>query len=582
MRIKHTKNNSAAKKLTSSALLTLHCIWAHAQIAPPAVNDLSTEQERRAQDRITQQRQAQEKTRDVKLPAPASLPEALLPTDESPCFNIQLITLDAGLDPLALSLMHGLEKTAHGVPDNPVGRCIGAKGIQLIIDRLQNQLIAKGFVTSRILASPQNLQTGTLALQLVYGKVNSIQWQDPQAGAQHRATQWNTVPIQPGDILNLRDIEQALENFKRVPTAEADIQIAPASEPGYSDIRIQHSQPFPFRLNISADDSGMPSTGKYQGSTTLSYDNWWTLSDLFYVTLNRDLGGAEPGARGTKGYTVHYSLPLGYWLFSTTQSYNRYHQTVAGAQQDYLYSGTSRNTEVKLSRIIHRDAVGKTTISVKGFQRQSRNFIDDTEVQVQRRVVGGFEWSLGHKHSIGKGSAEGSLSYRQGTGDWGSLPAPEEAFGEGTSRMRLWLAEGTLQHPLMLGGRAWNYNGQLRAQYNNTPLTPQDRMAIGGRFSVRGFDGLSVLSAERGWVLRNEMVTPLVRGHQFYLGIDHGQVGGATADKLVGTRLTGAVLGLRGQFHKLQYDAFIGQPLSKPEQFNSASYTAGFNASLSF
>ncbi|WP_233254768.1 ShlB/FhaC/HecB family hemolysin secretion/activation protein [Limnohabitans sp. T6-5] len=471
---------------------------------------------------------------------------------------------------------------ADGTPDDPVGRCIGAKGIQLIIDRLQNQLIAQGFVTSRVLASPQNLQTGTLALQLVYGKVNSIQWQAPQNGAQHRATQWNTVPIRQGDILNLRDIEQALENFKRVPTAEADIQIAPASEPGYSDIRIQHSQPFPFRLNITADDSGLPSTGKYQGSATLSYDNWWTLSDLFYVTLNRDLGGSEPGARGTKGYTVHYSLPFGYWLFSATQSYNRYRQTVAGAQQDYLYSGTSRNTEVKLSRLIHRDAVGKTTIAVKGFQRQSNNFIDDTEVQVQRRVVGGFEWSLGHKRFIGQGSAEGSLSYRHGTGDWGSLPAPEEAFGEGTSRMRLWLVEGNLQQPLMLGARAWNYNGQLRAQYNNTPLTPQDRMAIGGRFSVRGFDGLSVLSAERGWVLRNEMVTPLVPGHQFYLGIDHGQVGGATADKLVGTRLTGAVLGLRGQLHKLQYDAFIGQPLSKPEQFKTASYTAGFTASLSF
>ena len=29
------------------------------------------------------------------------------------------------------------------------------------------------------------------------------------------------MPISEGDILNLRDLEQGLENFKRVPTAEA-------------------------------------------------------------------------------------------------------------------------------------------------------------------------------------------------------------------------------------------------------------------------------------------------------------------------------------------------------------------------
>ncbi len=337
----------------------------------------------------------------------------------------------------------------------------------------------------------------------------------------------------------------------------------------------------PFRLAATADDSGTRSTGKYQGSLTFSYDNWWTLSDMFYVTVLHDLGGTEPGARGTRGKIFHYSVPLGYWLLSATHSTNSYYQTVAGANQDYLYSGTSRNIEIKLSQVLHRDALGKTSAGIKGFQRSSSNYIDDTEVQVQRRVVGGLEWGLSHKQAWGQGSIEANLNYRLGTGAWGSLRAPEEAFGEGTSRMRLWLADVQLQKLAELANRRWTLSSQWRGQYNSTSLTPQDRMAIGGRFTVRGFDGLNVLSAERGLLLRNEVSTPIGGQIQGYVALDHGHVGGPSASKLVGQSLTGAAFGLRGQNGRLQWDFFAGRPILKPENFKTSSTTAGFSLSFS-
>ena len=36
-------------------------------------------------------------------------------------------------------------------------------------------------------------------------------------------------------------------------------------------------------------------------------------------------------------------------------------------------------------------------------------------------------------------------------------------------------------------------------------LDAQDRFAIGGRYTVRGYDGEASLSAERGWLLRNDL-----------------------------------------------------------------------------
>lgn len=539
----------------------------------------SQEQERRAQEALDQ-RQKAIATPDVWLQsATPGLADKLL-VAESPCFAIHELKLQTNApERWGWLLGHADGHASLDKPDPLEGRCVGAQGVQVVMDRLQNALVAHGYVTSRVLASAQNLQTGQLTLQLLPGRIQEVRWAQ---GSGQRGSRWNTVPMAAGDVLNLRDIEQALENYKRVPTAEADIDIQPAQEPGYSDVVIRHEQALPFRLSASMDDSGTRSTGQLQGSLTLSYDNWWTLSDLFYITLQGELGAKDPGPRGTYGRTVHYSVPWGYNLLSVTLSQNRYHQTVAGANADVLYSGTSANSEVKLSRIIQRDTSGKTTVSLKGFQRRSNYYIDDQEVEVQRRVVGGLEWGLGHRRAIDRATLEANLSYRAGTGAWGSLPAPEEGFGEGTSRMRLWLLDANVQWPFEAAQQSWTWSSAWKAQYNKTPLTPQDRFSIGGRFTVRGFDGLSVLTAERGWLWRNELSLAAAQGTEVYAGIDHGHVSGASTQNLVGQNLTGLVLGWRGQYKRMQFDLFAGRPLHKPERFKTATETAGFSLSFSY
>ena len=58
--------------------------------------------------------------------------------------------------------------------------------------------------------------------------------------------------------------------------------------------------------------------------------------------------------------------------------------------------------------------------------------------------------------------------------------------------------------------------------------------------------------------------------------------GGSTASLLVGTKLTGAVIGLRGGYKGVSWDVFAGMPIDKPEGFRTASHTGGFNVSWGF
>jgi hemolysin activation/secretion protein len=586
---------SLTATLVISALVA--ALPAHAQSAASTPPDPSAEL-RRQDERTQALRQREEASVEVKSPV-VSVDTSQLPNSEAPCFRIEQLQInraDQSAVPAAAELTNPQGADFAWLPgalsgpqgdDSPIGKCLGAKGIALVLKRAQDGLLQRGLVTSRVLAQEQSLASGTLTLTLVPGYINTIRFKD---GVRPGVRLGNTIPMHGGDLLNLRDVEQGLENLKRVPTAEADIQIEPAQDntaPGQSDLLISYQQNAPVRLSMSVDDSGSKGTGVYQGSATVSLDNPLGLSDLLYFTANHDLGGGDPGARGTRGHILHYSLPMGYWLLGATYSSSRYYQDIAGLSQDYVYSGTSENTELKLSRLVYRDAVRKTSLSLKAWQRKSNNYIDDTEVQVQRRVVGGWELGLNHKDALGAATLEASLAYKRGTGDFDSIPAPEEAFGEGTSKFGLWTLDASASLPIQALGQSFKYNAALHVQDNSTPLTAQDRMAIGGRYSVRGFDGESSLAAERGWTLRNEFSVALgATGQEAYLGLDAGEVSGPSAERLLGNTLSGGVLGLRGSFRvskgQLQYELFVGAPLSKPTGFRTAQTVAGFSLSLSF
>lgn len=561
-------------------------ISAMAQITPAQVRDAASRNEQelqRQQQQEQQQRQQIERATDVRLTAPEKVTSQTLPI-ETLCFLIERVELKNSSGVSLPEFDWVLEQLT--ALDAPVfiGQCIGAQGVAWFIERTQKLLLDRGFVTSRVLTTQQDMSQGTLVLTLIPGRIHAIRLAEP---VDPRVNLNNALPMQTGDILNLRDIEQALENLKRVPTAEADIQIEPAQGEGVqlgdSDLIVTYRQPFPLRLSVSADDSGTQATGKYQGSITVSYDNALTLNDLFYVTNTNGMGGGDSGPRGTHANTIHYSLPIGYWTLGATSSASSYYQTVAGLNQSYVYRGTSENNEIKLNRLLMRDGTQKLNLAVRAFQRKSNNYIDDTEVNVQRRVVGGWDGTLNHKAFIQNATLESNLTYKRGTGAFGSIPAPEEAFNNGTSRFELITADVNLSLPFKVDDQRIRYNGSWRTQRNKTPLTPQDRFAIGGRYTVRGYDGESVLSAERGWFWRNDLSFALGdSGQEFYAGLDTGQVGGPSSELLVATRLTGAVLGLRGAIQKLNYDFFIGAPVNKPENFKTAVSTAGFSLSASF
>lgn len=571
-----------ALRVYIAAVSVIFSISAFAAIDP---TDAAIQQQLRQEEHERALRGRQEVMPDVRsAPVPVLAIPDFYPDHETPCFSISSIEL---VGDAAEQFQFALEEVTNG-EFNALGRCLGAQGINVTMAHVQNAIIEQGYVTTRVLAAPQDIQSGHLTLTLIPGRVRAVRFAD---GASLRGNKWNALPISPGDILNLRDLEQGLENLKRAPTAEADIQIEPAEgegvKPGESDIVIRYQQGLPFRITLSLDDSGFDSTGKYQGAITLSGDNLLTLNDLFYVNLNHDLGGGDPGNRGTRGKTIHYSVPYGYWLFGVTASRYDYHQQVAGINQSYTYSGLSRNAEIRASRLVYRNAINKTIVSAGGFFKKSSNYIDDTEIEVQKRRTAGWLLDFNQSWYLGRSLLDYNLRYQRGTGALDALKAPEEDFHEGTSRMEILVLDVGFNRPFVIqvpwGEQRLSYSANIRAQSSFTPLTPQERFSIGNRYTVRGFDGEFTLSADHGWFIRNDLSILIGNSAQaLYVGLDYGEVSGQSSDLLLGKHLAGGVVGLRGGYKGFNYDLFLGKPIEKPRGFKTAKVAAGFNLNWSF
>ena len=589
----------SAPRLLPLSIAALLSITSHSAMAedilPPAVsvNTITPDQFQQQRSEALRQQQLTRPTVNIdttefQVTSPSSANPSTDPAT-APCFDINNIYLTGELsDTFAFAL-----RPFTSGQESMLGRCLSVNDINGLVTTVQNRIIEKGYVTTRVLVENQNLKSGNLFLTVIPGRIDQITPIDIKASrpiyidnSGNPANFAPAMPMQSGDLLNVRDIEQALENFKRVPTADADFSIRPStrlSTPGYSDIFVKWQQDRRFRLSASVDDSGQDSTGVYQANVTLSLDNPTWHNDLLYVSYNRDLDGGNEDSDGSDGYNVGYVLPIDNTLLTLTHSGYNYDQTIAGVNQDYVYSGESYNTDVLVSQLVHRDNHSKTYLKAGGFAKQQNNFIDDTEVEVQRRRTAGYKVGVGYETVIGKTQWFGDILYQRGTGAFDAIDPPEALFNEGSARAGIIKTNIDVSRGLTIAKQALNYRATFRGQYATEALVPNDRFVIGGRYTVRGFDGDRSLSGDHGALLRQELSAILGESsHALYAGIDAGYVKLDNAeqdDLLLGHHLIGGVLGVKGYVTPLRtsYDLFAGYPLAQPDNFSETDWVTGFS-----
>ncbi|WPQ32685.1 ShlB/FhaC/HecB family hemolysin secretion/activation protein [Achromobacter xylosoxidans] len=548
---------------------------AAAQLSPAEAAARASDIQRRQEQELDAQRARAAERPDV-LSAPAAPAAAdgvlVLPT-ESPCFTVAKVAWD-GPAPSAT-----MRRASEGV----LGQCVGGQGLQALQAHLMARLIDRGLITARVLVPEQSLASGTLTLRYVPGRIAGVK-SDGAPGW------WRTaLPTWPGGEVNQRDLDQALENIRRLAgQADASIDVAPGPELGDSDIIIKPGTGKRWHAYVGGDNAGMEATGKNQVNAGLTLDSPLFLYDQLSVSWNSnaDLRNNDAGSRAA---SINYSIPFGYWTLFAGASKSRYRQTVAGFEEPIVYGGTSKQIEAGVSVVPYRGASYKGTAMLKFLRKRANSTLNDIDIEVQRRDVVGYEFSYGHRQYIDQ------MVLDLGGGVRGTLPQfsdqPGYVYGDPdwNGRSTILTASAGLYLPFKVAGQQMAYQANWQIQHAKTPIVPADYFTIGNRYAVRGFDGQMTLAAEDGWTLRNDLSLNLGNlGQQLYTGLDAGRVGGPSAEYLASRTLVGAVAGLRGRIAipgaanavNASYDLSAGWPLKKPDNLKTQSTV--FAATLMF
>ncbi|MGE8358108.1 MAG: POTRA domain-containing protein, partial [Microvirgula sp.] len=232
-------------------LSILCCVSASAMLIPASVHAAQTPDQilRDQQQQLDMQRQELLKRPDVFIPPPVVEPAApeIKPPADAVCFEIKTIEFD-GAPPEWQGWLHRQVASQEG-------QCLGLADVHALVQSLTNALVERGFVTSRIYLLEQNLKAGLLKFVVVPGRLGEIRLKQGGSDRSLRAA----FPLRPGDILNVRDLEQGTEQLARARSQRATMEIVPGSQQGESDVVVTLERGKPWMATLSVDDSGQTS-----------------------------------------------------------------------------------------------------------------------------------------------------------------------------------------------------------------------------------------------------------------------------------------------------------------------------------
>jgi len=523
--------------------------------------DQSREQEAARQERLHQER--------TEIDTPA-LPSSSLPADENVRFPIAKVVLenDSGKFYFLRHIARDYE-----------GRELSLKEINEAVGKMNRELMERGFSTSRVVIPEQNLSSGEFRLVLQIGRIHAVRFAE---GSDTLYT-YNLFPFREGDVLNVRDIEQGLEQAKRLPSQDITVKLLPAQEPQMTDVLLTVTRGKNVYGTISLDDSGLKDTGKLQLYGNVGVDQIFHRNDILRVGMNLD--GAQDGyAKGTRGHNVSYTIPYGAHTFTLSYQRSKYHQTVESRPYDFISAGDTNISTFSWDYVLHRSSSMKTSMDIRLKKRNSHSFINDVELPIQAMHQTSLEVGYADRLYINRDTLYFRIAHRFGLGWLGAQE--EKTYPDAPkTRYRLWLFDMDYIHPFTFGHRPATFTTSLHGQWtmNEQRLYGVDMISMGGRYTVRGFDGETTLMGTNGWYLRNEFATKFPKQKaELYLGLDVGAVYGYGADLYNGHVLAGATLGVRGTVNDISYDIFAATPIEKPEGFHTPDATCGFSLGLRF
>ncbi|HGM6878994.1 TPA: ShlB/FhaC/HecB family hemolysin secretion/activation protein [Serratia marcescens] len=534
-----------------------------AQAAPITPADLEVVEQRQKAllEQAQQQRDDLQKTTDL-----PTLPLPVPDKGNHACHDVKRVVFQ-GAEHLSWSVRDNLASSFQG-------RCLTLSGINTLVRETTNAYITRGYVTSQAWLPAQEIAGGTLTIAVSEGRVEGISLDGQDTPALRMA-----FPGLVGEVLNLRDIEQGMEQFNRLPSQQVVIDIQPGKRPGYSSVVLRRtSTRLPVSLSFGADNGGQKSTGAGQMNAGVVLDNPLRLADQWSLSASRDSGFRHD--RRSRSLSGSVTVPYGYWLFSYQAAWNDFHQTVPIQAARYRYQGNATVQRLGVNRTLLRDGRQKLALDLGLSRRRTENVFAGQRLSNSSVTVASLSAGLNYSRTLAGGYLTFNPMVTHGLRGLGATrDAPAAPYADRREFRKLGLGASYF-YPLT---PSLYYLTSAYGQTSADNLYAGERISLGGQYSVRGFKE-QYLTGNRGAYWRNELnqrlvTVPVVGEVSLTAALDGGWLRSET-HRVDGGSVAGASLGLAMNSKWFNQSFTVGKPLAHPDSLQPDHWVAYWQAGI--
>lgn len=347
-----------------------------------------------------------------------------------------------------------------------LGKRVDLAEIGKLVQEVNDLYAAKGQITASAVLPPQKLDGGVLKVKLVEGRVGKV-------GISGAVQTWpwyvrSQVPIAEDDVVDAPALNRQVSIFNRLNELQIRAQLAAGASFGLTNIDLALTEPLRNTAQISYDNQGVLSTGRYQGTLFLRHHNLLGIDDKLVLYGSR--------ARGSILGSSSYTIPISPWGTRLGVTYTRSaYRIVGGSIRELRPEGISESGALTLSQpIFATDTILLQATGALGRGRGRSKLLDITTVDTNY-----IRAQAGATLSVNLPSLTHSTSV-----NWSQV-AHEDTLAGSRRNYTIWTGNST---------SLWRITDDIYSsfvgagQYTTESQLPGDQIfQIGGPTTVRGY-----------------------------------------------------------------------------------------------
>ena len=372
--------------------------------------------------------------------------------------------------------------------------------------------INHGYLTSGAIIPDQTVTLNVITVQIIEGKLTRIDVEGNRWFADSYLHDRIELGARTPVTLNpLQEQLQLLQQDRRIERVNAELR--PGDRQGESSLNVRVADRNPFHASMEVNNYQTPLVGEIRGIGTLTHDNLTGHGDPLSISYGQS-SGAIPIVYGS------YELPLNRYGTSFSPYYRRYDFKLI--EQPFTPLDIKTNTEIigmTLRHPIYKTVTDEVALSITGEHLFTQSFLfNGTPAEVPLNIFPGFQngaatvSALRFAQDWTHRTIDTVLALRSrfsvGLNVLGATINPNPDTPDGRFFSWLGQAQGIKQFGENLLGM--QLLGRMDLQLTNSPLFPLEQVALGGRYTVRGYREVSILR-DNMFIASLESRFPLVR-----------------------------------------------------------------------